>query len=344
MLSDAAKLLRWYDRNRRALPWRQGVGGAPDPYRVWLSEIMLQQTTTRAVAPYYERFCARFPNVEALARAEERDVLALWAGLGYYARARNLSRAARIIARTGFPRAVPELRSLPGVGAYTAAAIAAIAFGDPIVPIDANVARIIARRTAITEPLPRGMARIAEAARALGAAPAARSRPGDFAQALFDLGATICTPRAPRCAVCPWRAGCAAYRMGIAEALPTRAARKARPERYGAHFWLTDAKGNVLLRRRPDRGPLAGMTEFPGTAWRAEPWPRAAALAEAPMRARWRAVGEVRHGFTHFSLSIALYAARVKKITAPGMLCARRDLGREALPSLMRKCVRLMER
>lgn len=343
MLSDAAKLLRWYDRNRRILPWREGAGITPDPYRVWLSEIMLQQTTTRAVKPYYERFCARFPSIGALARAEEHEVLALWAGLGYYARARNLLRAARIIAETGFPRTANDLRSLPGVGTYTAAAIAAIAFGDPVVPIDANVARIIARRYAITEPLRGAMARITDAAQELGAAPAARRRPGDLAQALFDLGAIICTPHAPRCAACPWRAGCGAYRMGIAEALPTRAARRARPERYGAHFWLTDANGNVLLRRRPDRGPLAGMTELPGTAWRAEPWSRAAALAEAPMRARWRTIGEVRHGFTHFSLSIVLYAARVKQITAPGMLCARGELGREALPSLMRKCIRLME-
>jgi A/G-specific adenine glycosylase len=343
--APAEALLGWYDRHRRRLPWRAPPGEAADPYRVWLSEAMLQQTTVTAVIPYYERFVMRFPDLAALAAAPLEEVLAAWAGLGYYARARNLHACARAVAALGgFPRDPAALRALPGIGPYTAAAIAAIAFGVPGVPVDGNVERVAARIAAIAAPLPGARAEIRAAAEALGADPAARARPSDFAQALFDLGATICTPAAPACALCPWRDGCAARRQGLAAALPRKAPKPERPARFGAHFWLTDAKGQVLLRRRPPEGLLGGMTELPGTAWRADPWPAEEALAAAPMPAHWQAAGQVRHGFTHFTLTLDVYAATVPSIAAPGLLRPVAGLEEEALASVMRKCVALVSR
>lgn len=334
-----ADLLAWYDRHRRDLPWRARPGGEADPYRVWLSEIMLQQTTVAAVAPYYERFLARFPDVTALAAAPEEAVMQAWAGLGYYARARNLHACARTVAgQGGFPRDVEGLRALPGIGPYTAAAVAAIAFGVAVVPVDGNVERVAARLFAIAAPLPGAKPLIAAAAARLGADEAARARPSDFAQALFDLGATVCTPAAPACGVCPFVAGCAGRRQGIAAELPRKAAKAARPLRHGAHFWLTDGR-HVLLRRRPPRGLLGGMSELPGTPLRAERWSVAEALAHAPMPAAWRAVGEVRHGFTHFELHLAVFSARVERIEAEGFLHPVDALAAAALPSVMRKCV-----
>ena len=335
----AADLLAWYDRHRRRLPWRAPPGGTVDPYRVWLSEIMLQQTTVGTVGPYYQRFLARFPDVAALAAAPEEAVLLAWAGLGYYARARNLHACARAVAaRGGFPADIEGLRALPGIGAYTAAAVAAIAFGVPVVPVDGNVERVAARIFAIAEPLPGAKAAIAAAAARLGADAAARARPSDFAQALFDLGAGVCTPISPSCGLCPWRTGCAGHRGGIAGDLPRRAPKALRPLRFGAHFWLTDGH-NVLLRRRPPRGLLGGMTELPGTPWRAERWSPAEAFAHAPMAAAWRPAGEVRHGFTHFQLHIALFAAVVERIEGEGFRHPLDALDAAALPSLMRKCV-----
>ena len=318
-------------------------GEAADPYRVWLSEIMLQQTTVTAAIPYYESFVSRFPSVDALAAAAQEAVLAAWAGLGYYARARNLHLAARVVtAAGGFPRDLAGLRALPGIGEYTAAAVGAIAFGLPVVPVDGNVERVVARLFAVTDPLPGAKPVLRAAAQILGADPEAAARPSDFAQALFDLGATLCTPTQPACALCPWMAGCAARRQGIAVELPRKAKKKLRPLRHGAHFWLTDSAGNVLLRRRPPKGLLGGMTELPGTAWRAVPWGRAEALAHAPMSAAWRPAGEVRHGFTHFELSLVLFAAVVPRIEADGFVHPVVALDDEALPSVMRKCVRMV--
>ncbi len=315
-------------------------GEAADPYRVWLSEIMLQQTTAAAVAPYYEKFLQRFPTVQALAQADEGAVMAAWAGLGYYARARNLHACARAVAaRGGFPDTIDGLRALPGIGPYTAAAVAAIAFGVPVVPVDGNVERVVARIFAIADPLPGAKPAVQAGAVLLGQDAAARARPSDFAQALFDLGATICTPTAPACALCPWSPTCAARGGGIAGELPRKAPKKPRPQRFGVHFWLTDAAGRVLLRRRPARGLLGGMTELPGTPWRAEPWTAAEALAFSPATAEWRRAGEVRHGFTHFELAIDVLAARIPVIAADGMLRAVASLDDEALPSVMRKCV-----
>ena len=341
MSVSGADLLGWYDRHRRDLPWRARPGEASDPYRVWISEIMLQQTTVAAVIPYFQRFVTRFPDARALAAAPLEDVLVAWSGLGYYARARNLHRGAATIAAHGFPADLDALRRVAGIGEYTAAAVAAIAFGIPVVPVDGNVLRVAARVFGIDDPLPGGKARVARAAAAL-LDEAARARPSDFCQALFDLGATVCVPRNPACGVCPWQAGCAAHRTGMAGALPRRSPKAARPVRHGIHFWLEDRAGRVLLRRRPERGLLGGMTELPGTAWRAEPW----TLAEAapPMALDWSPAGGVRHVFTHFELNIALYAARTERIEAAGFLHPAADLAACALPSVMRKCAAAIAR
>ena len=342
MSFSATALLTWYDRHRRSLPWRAGPGETADPYHVWLSEIMLQQTTVTATIPYYESFLTRFPTIQALAAAPLEDVLAAWAGLGYYARARNLHACARaVVAAGGFPRDPAGLRGLPGIGEYTAAAIGAIAFGVPAVPVDGNVERVVARLFAVDEELPKAKPLLRSLAARLGDDPVARARPSDFAQALFDLGATVCTPAAPACALCPWIADCAGRQTGIAAGLPRKTAKRVRPLRHGVHFWLTDRDGNVLLRRRPPAGLLGGMTELPGTDWRAEPWSAAEVLPLAPMPAEWHPAGQVRHGFTHFELTIDLFGARVARIDAPGFARPIAALKQEALPSVMRKCVSL---
>ncbi len=341
MPPSPADLLHWYDRHRRRLPWRHLPGEPPDPYRVWLSEIMLQQTTVTAVIPYFERFLRLFPTVADLAAAPDTAVMAAWAGLGYYARARNLHACAQAVAaRGGFPATVDGLRALPGIGAYTAAAVAAIAFGVPVVPVDGNVERVVSRLFAITAPLPAARPAIAAAAAAMADHPAAHQRPSDYAQALFDLGATLCTPANPACALCPLLASCRGRAEGIAATLPRKAPKPPRPRRYGAAFWLTDAAGQVLLRRRPPHGLLGGMTELPGTAWRTDPWPEPEALASAPAAASWRLAGQVLHGLTHFELVLDVYAASVDHIgPGDGFLRPTDALAAEALPSVMRKCV-----
>jgi A/G-specific adenine glycosylase len=336
----AADLLRWYDRHRRTMPWRAASGHTADPYHVWLSEIMLQQTTVAAVIPYFRRFLTQFPTVDALAAAPSDDVMAAWAGLGYYARARNLHACARqVAAQGGFPRDVDGLLALPGIGSYTAAAIASIAFGCPVVPVDGNVERVSARVFAIGAPLPGARRQVAAAAERLGADPDARARPADFTQALFDLGATVCTPRNPACALCPWMAACRGRAAGGPERLPVKAPKRARPVRYGASFWLEDGGGQVLLRRRPPTGLLGGMLELPGTAWRDRPWTEAEAVEQAPQPAAWRHAGTATHGFTHFELRLDVLAAQVGSITADGLLHAVERLQEAALPTVMRRCI-----
>ncbi len=336
---DPAALIAWYDRHRRNLPWRAPPGRRPDPYRVWLSEIMLQQTTVATVGPYFDRFVARFPGVSALAAASLDEVLNLWQGLGYYARARNLHACARtVVDRHGgrFPGDVAGLQALPGIGDYTAAAIAAIAFGRPVAAVDGNAERVMARLYAVAEPLPAAKQRL----RALAAALVPAERAGDFAQALMDLGATICTPRRPRCVLCPWREACAARAAGSAESLPVSAAKPERPLRHGTVFWLTRGDGAVLLRRRPETGLLGGMIEVPSTPWRAAPWSEAEALTTAPQPdLAWRRLpGIVQHGFTHFRLDLAILAATTA--TPPDGIWARLDrLGDYALPTLTKKVV-----
>jgi A/G-specific adenine glycosylase len=338
MKPDPAALLLWYDRHRRTLPWRAPPGRPPDPYRVWLSEIMLQQTTVATVGPYFDRFVARFPTLSALAAASLDEVLHLWQGLGYYARARNLHVCARaVVARHGgeFPDDPAALRALPGVGEYTAAAIAAIAFDRPLPAMDANAERVIARIAAERAPLAEAKPRLRRLAQAL--VPAARA--GDFAQALMDLGAVVCTPRRPRCVLCPWRKECAAAALGIADALPVPAAKPERPLRHGAAFWLQRADGAVLLRRRPEKGLLGGMIELPSTPWRAAPWRRSEARQLAPAAARWMPLpGTVRHGFTHFRLEMVLFAGTTGEPVA-GIWATPGEFGAYALPTLTRKLV-----
>ncbi len=341
-------LLAWYDRHRRVLPWRAAPGAAVDPYRVWLSEIMLQQTTVKAVAPYYARFLARWPTLASLAGAPLDDVLKAWAGLGYYARARNLHACARAVAeRHGgqLPADEAALRTLPGIGAYTAAAIVAIAFDAPATPVDGNIERVMARLHALEAPLPAAKPEL----RRLASALAPPRRTGDFAQALMDLGATLCTPKRPACALCPWNDACAAHRRGDPETFPHRVPKRDGARRRGAAFVARRADGYVLLRTRPPRGLLGGMTEVPTTEWVAD-FDDGAALAGAPKfsikpakRVTWRRVpGVVRHVFTHFPLELGVYAAELPAGTAAPKdmrWVALAELNDEALPSLMRKVV-----
>ncbi len=298
-------LLAWYDGHARALPWRNPPGAAlPDdpawPYRVWLSEVMLQQTTVAAVKPYFARFTAIWPTVEALAAAPEDDVMAAWAGLGYYSRARNLVKCARAVAaRGGFPGTEAELRALPGLGDYTAAAVAAIAFGQRAVVVDANVERVVARLFAIHTPLPAAR----KAIRAAAGTITPERRAGDFAQGLMDLGSQICTIRAPRCLLCPLRADCAGFAQGEPERLPVKLPKKAVPERRGTAFWITrDSGREVWLVTRPGRGMLGGMRALPDDGWSAQ----GDGSGEAPMPGEWRSMGAVRHGFTHARLTLEL--------------------------------------
>ena len=346
---NPAILLAWYDRHRRALPWRAPPGETPDPYRVWLSEIMLQQTTVKTVAPYYARFLARWPNVAALAASPLADVLKGWAGLGYYARARNLHACARaVVDRHGgrFPDDEAGLAALPGVGPYTAAAIAAIAFGRRATPVDGNVERVVTRLYAVEASLPAAKPAIRRLAESL----TPQERAGDFAQALMDLGATICTPQRPSCLLCPLSGACAAHRRGSAETFPRKAPKPEGRLRRGAAFWIERADGAVLVRTRPLRGLLAGMSEVPTSEWThafdADAALRAApGLANGKAKLAWRRLpGKVVHVFTHFPLELVVYATAVPAGTrAPrGTRFVRRAaFGNEAWPSLMRKVIAL---
>ena len=341
----APALLHWYDQEHRELPWRYLADEKPDPYRVWISEIMLQQTTVKAVIPYFERFVARWPTIRALAKAGLDDVLAVWAGLGYYSRARNLHACARAVVadhKGRFPKTEAGLRELPGIGPYTAAAIAAIAFGQKSSPVDGNVERVVARLFAVREALPGAKPQLRSLAQSL--TPEARA--GDFAQALMDLGATVCTPRRPSCLMCPLSGQCAAAALGLAETLPARAVKAERPVRHGVAFVALREDGHVLLRRRPDAGLLGGMMEVPSTAW-GDSWLSAdEALRDAPARADWWPVtGAVSHTFTHFRLEMMVYRAVIPvdaslNLWAEPERCRwvrRRDLQGEALPSVMKK-------
>jgi A/G-specific adenine glycosylase len=337
----AADLLAWYDCHRRVLPWRALPGERADPYRVWVSEIMLQQTTIAAVKPYFERFMARFPTVAALAAAPSETVMQAWAGLGYYSRARNLHACAKAVAdqHAGrFPDTEEGLRALPGIGAYTAAAVAAIAFGRPAAAVDGNVERVIARLFAIADEMPAAKPLIRE--RVLALLP--HGRPGDFAQGLMDLGATICTPRSPACGLCPWREPCRARIEGMQESFPRKAAKKTGKTRYGAAFVAMREDGAVLVRTRPAKGLLGGMVEVPGSDWRAD-YALADALRDQPVPAHWRRLMlPVRHVFTHFPLELTVFAGRVPLQTqAPeGMRFTPFDrLREEAFPNVFLKAL-----
>jgi A/G-specific adenine glycosylase len=343
--SVAARLLEWYARHRRRLPWRAEPGEPADPYRVWLSEIMLQQTTVKAVIPYFERFQARWPDAPSLAAAALDDVLAAWAGLGYYARARNLHRCAQAVTTHWggqFPSTEEALRTLPGIGRYTAAAIAAIAFDRQATPVDGNIERVVARLFAIADPLPAARQRIQALAESITPVNGA----GDFAQALMDLGTSICTPRRPTCSACPIASDCVAHRVGDPEALPRKTAKAAGRLRRGAAFVVVRADGRILLRTRPSEGLLGGMSEVPTSVW--DPaFEFENALADAPRLTGgsgpvgWaRVPGIVRHIFTHFPLELVVFVAQAPASArpAPGMRWVACDrLETEALPSVMRK-------
>ncbi|HEY8275782.1 MAG TPA: A/G-specific adenine glycosylase [Methyloceanibacter sp.] len=343
--SVAGAILDWYDRNRRILPWRAPSGVKPDPYRVWLSEIMLQQTTVKAVTPRFADFLRCWPNVISLAEAELGQVLASWAGLGYYARARNLHACARIVAEQHggeFPDSESELRKLPGIGDYTAAAIAAIAFDQRATPVDGNIERVVARLFAVTLVLPEAKSELRELAARL----TPDKRAGDFAQGMMDLGATICTPRRPACALCPLRPCCAADESGLAEALPYRDEKKQRPTRRATAFVAIRDDGAVLLRERPLRGLLGGMLEVPSSPWiEGKPIPKSSEN-HAPLKAKWRELpGRVEHTFTHFHLELRVLRTDVgakpslsRKAMPERCLWLRpRDFHAAALPSVMKK-------
>jgi A/G-specific adenine glycosylase len=340
---QAAALLRWYDRHRRNLPWRAVPGEKPDPYRVWLSEVMLQQTTVKAVTPYFVRFTCRWPHVRSLAQAPLDEVLRAWAGLGYYARARNLHACAKeVVERHGghFPQSEAELIALPGIGRYSAAAIAAIAFGRRAAAVDGNGERVLARLFAVETSLPAARAQIRQLTE--GLVPAGRA--GDFAQALMDLGATICTPKNPACMHCPWTKGCRASMRGDPESFPRRAPKRRGRVRRGVAFVLRRSDHAVLLRRRASDGLLGGMMEVPTSPWTAD-FDASNALAHAPRvqgaRPSWRRLpGLVAHTFTHFPLELLVYTATVSARTpAPSgaRWVAIDELPGEALPSVMRK-------
>ena len=330
------RLLHWYDQNARALPWRIGPadharGARQDPYRVWLSEVMLQQTTVPHATPYFLDFTLRWPTVTDLAAAPDADVMAAWAGLGYYARARNLLACARAVAgRHGgvFPDTEEGLLALPGVGAYTAAAVAAIAFDRATNVVDGNVERVMARLYAVEAPLPGAKAELkAHAARLV-----ADGRPGDWAQALMDLGATICRPKQPSCDRCPIAEACAARATGAPETYPRKEAKAERPRRRGVAYVLTQG-GAVGLVRRPDKGLLGGMLALPTSDWGAKP----AALAGAPARAAWRSVGSIEHVFTHFALTLEVMRAEGE---ADDLIWTPVDEAARALPSVFLKALR----
>jgi A/G-specific adenine glycosylase len=316
----AERLLKHYVDNFRRLPWRATPGEpAPDPYRVWLSEVMLQQTTVAAVIPRFERFIARWPTIDALAAAKDEDILSEWAGLGYYARARNLIACAReVVRRGGFPTSAADLRSLPGLGDYTAPAIAAIAFGEPVAVVDTNVARAVARLHAVRTP---SAARLRELTLAMTPA----ERPGDFAQAMMDLGATVCRPKAPLCGQCPLIANCAAYALGTPESFPAAKPKRVRPQRHGVAYWI-ERDGRVWLVRRPAKGLLGGMAALPGSEWTDE------ATTSGPAT-----VGVVRHLFTHFALTLQI--ERAAKPVGDGWWQSLGSLAAAGLPTLYRKAI-----
>lgn len=339
MNASPKTLLKWYDANARAMPWRvtpadRKLGILPDPYHIWMSEVMLQQTTVAAVRAYFVKFVAAWPTVNDLAGADDGDVMAAWAGLGYYARARNLLKCARVVARDFggvFPRTEVELQALPGIGPYTSAAIASIAFDVPAVVLDGNVERVMARVHAVLDPLPP----VKEQLRGLAADLTPKRRAGDYAQAVMDLGATVCTPRNPSCEVCPWAKGCAGRKADIAETLPRKLPKPVKPTRMGVAYVGVRSDGAVLLERRPDKGLLGGMLGWPNSDWGAEILPH-----EPPVETNWVTLNtEVRHTFTHFHLILTVKTAKLgmDATSDVGVFVSPSEFNMMDLPTVMRK-------
>lgn len=337
------KLLAWFDQaGRSALPWRDAPCGKRDPYKVWLAEIMLQQTTCAAVVPYFLKFTSTWPDVKALAAANTDDVMCAWAGLGYYARARNMVKCARMVAdeRQGqFPMGQEDLLTLPGIGPYTAAAIAAISHNGAAAPVDGNVIRVLTRLYAIPDIMPANK----DVVGTYAAKMLPKGRSGDFAEALMDLGATVCKPKNPNCAACPWGGACQAQAQGTPTAFPQKAPKKEKPTRRGWAFWIERDDGHVLLERRPDKGLLGGMMGFPTTPWQEEALDLEQAVKRMPVTGPWTALDDiVRHTFTHFHLELRVLKTRQEEGQADGEWCPREDLDAQALPSVMKKVSALM--
>lgn len=340
------RLLAWYDENARVLPWRARGGLRADPYHVWLSEIMLQQTVVAAVIPYFLKFLEKWPAVHDLAAADSAEIMQAWAGLGYYARARNMHKCAQIVAteRDGiFPNTQEELKKLPGIGDYTSAAIMAIAFDRPATVIDGNVDRVIARYFALETPLPEGKAAIRVQAGHLSGGRA--DRPGDFAQAMMDLGATVCTPSSPRCALCPVQTGCAGYSKGIQQALPYKRKKAEKPQKYGYVYWIENEKGEVLLERRKEKGLLGGMLGLPCSAWLEDRAQLRHAGWHAGLAFHEGRVASIKHSFTHFDLELESKTAHLGKAALPEdgwQWVDRKHIKNTGLPTLFKKMVTLM--
>ncbi len=337
-------VLDWYDQNRRVLPWRALPDVTPDPYHVWLSEIMLQQTVVAAVIPYFLKFTKLWPTVHDLAAAPLDDVLKEWAGLGYYARARNLHKCAIAVSTDlsgSFPQTYPQLKALPGIGDYTAAAILSIGFDKPSVVVDGNVERVMSRYFAITEPLPDSKPAIRKAAGLLSAE--REDRPSDYAQALMDLGATICIPKAPRCGACPLHKNCQARQQNIAADLPARAHKKPKPFKRGYVYWVYDGKsGDILLEKRPEKGLFGSMMGFPTSEWlenAAIEHPEAILKLGKPIILKGQVV---RHSFTHFDLELQGYQIKATKLPKGAYRVAKKDLQKSGLPSLFQKFARFI--
>lgn len=339
-------LLAWYDAQGRTLPWRirpddRRAGAIADPYEVWLSEIMCQQTTVVSAAPYWRKFLKKWPTVQDLALAPRDDVLAAWAGLGYYARARNLHKCANILVDQfdgKFPQTEAELLKLPGIGPYTAAAIACICFDEPATVVDGNVERVVSRLYKIDDPLPKSKPKLRQCAREI----TDPNRPGDYAQAIMDLGATVCKPKNPKCTDCPWSFGCLAYAADQVVDYPKKMPKKKRPTRHGAVFYLED-KGRILLNQRPDKGLLGGMMELPGTDWTDEPLPVEDLLLQAPIARNWQAIETgIVHVFTHFTLKLQVFSS-AGSYKSDGVWAHLSELEKFAIPTVMMKAIKAVQ-
>lgn len=337
----ATSLLAWYDRMGRDLPWRVKGEPHPKPYYVWLSEVMLQQTTVATVKSYFTAFIQKWPTIQDFAAASLDEILHAWQGLGYYARARNMHKCARLIVsehKGEFPATAALLARLPGIGPYTAAAIASIAFEEKITPVDGNVMRVLSRLYALQDPVPASIKRVYSLTQKL----TPHQRTGDFAQALMDLGATLCTPRTPKCLLCPWQTSCQGFKQGIAEELPRKSLKTIKPDRYAVAFVISRGDGSVLLARREEKGLLGGMIEAPTTPWREKPWPLDEALAFCPLECEWKEnTREVRHVFTHFNFKVVVcYGAVLEPVSLrlPRSFWVKpEDFSKMALPTVMKK-------